>query len=182
MYRALLDDTGHLVESSVRRGLDLPTPCEGWDLAALLSHMVGQNAGFAAAVATGSAPADAYLGPQVTAANAASLWDGSAARLRAAFDDADPEAKVHLSEFDVDVTAADALGMQLLDTAVHAWDVATSLQSDYRPPESVIAIVLGFARMIVARGGSPGVFAAPLPETGDDDWKDALRLLGRDPR
>lgn len=182
LHQTVLEDTGRLVEQAVRRGLGRGTPCHGWDLAALLSHMVGQNAGFAAAVATGSASADAYAGPDVTTTNAVRLWNGSAEDLRLAFEDAEPDAKVHLAEFDVEVTAADALGMQLLDAAVHAWDVATSLDGDYRPAEPVIAVVLGFARMIAARGGSPGVFAAPLPETGDDDWKDALRLLGRDPR
>jgi uncharacterized protein (TIGR03086 family) len=182
MQQTVLDDTRHLVEQAVQHDLTRATPCDGWDLAALLSHMVGQNAGFAAAVATGSAPADAYAGPHVTATNAVMLWHDSAADLRAAFEDADPEAKVHLAEFDVEVAAAEALGMQLLDAAVHAWDVATSLGNEYRPAEPVVAVVLGFARMIAARGGTPGVFATPLPEAGDDDWRDALRLLGRDPR
>ena len=111
-HRNLLDDTHRLVEQAVR-GLELPTPCDGWDVAALLSHMVGQNDGFAAAVGTGSAPADAYAGPLVTSANAVTLWDGSAERLRAAFDAADPEAKVYLAEFDVEVTAANAMRMRV---------------------------------------------------------------------
>ena len=182
LHHTLLSDTGRLVEQAARDGLNRVTPCDGWDLAALLSHMVGQNAGFAAAVATGSAPAEAYAGPQVTVTNAVTLWDESATELRAAFQKAQPRAKVHLAEFDVEVTAADALGMQLLDAAVHAWDVAASLGTEYRPPGPVIADVLDFARRIAARGGTPGVFAAPRPEDGNDAWRDALRLLGRNPQ
>ena len=87
---------------------------------------------------------------------------------------------MHLAEFGRDVTASDALAIQLLDTAVHAWDAATALGEGYRPPDTVVEQVHALARMIAARGGTPGVFAAPLEETGADAWTDALRLLGRD--
>jgi hypothetical protein len=110
-------------------------------------------------------------------------WDVSVAALRVAFGQADANRTVHLVEFDVDVSAAEALGMQLLDTAVHAWDVAASLGDTYRPDETVTRFVLDYARKIASRpGGSPGVFAEPLAETGADPWFDALRLLGRAPR
>jgi hypothetical protein len=118
----------------------------------------------------------------VTPGSLVPLWDVSATRLREAFTAADPAATVHLAEFDADVTADAALGMQLLDTAVHAWDIATSLHGAYRPHATVAAFVLESARRIAARpGGTPGVFAAALPETGTDTWSDALRLLGRKP-
>ena len=73
--------------------------------------------------------------------------------------------------------------MQLLDTAVHAWDVATALGDTYRPDETTAGFVLDYARKIASRpGGSPGVFAEALADTGTDPWFDALRLLGRDPQ
>jgi uncharacterized protein (TIGR03086 family) len=183
LYDGALADAGRFVAGAAQGELGLGTPCDGWDLADLLSHMIGQNNGFAAAVATGDAEAAAYAGPEVTAANAVGEWDASVAALRAAFGQADADRTVHLVEFDVDVRAADALGMQLLDTAVHAWDVAVSLGGTYRPGETVARFVLDYARKIASRpGGSPGVFAEPLAETGGDPWSDALRLLGRNPQ
>lgn len=176
-----LADAGRFVQRAAQGDLGLATPCDGWDLADLLSHMIGQNNGFAAAVATGDAEATAYVGPEVTAANAVGEWGASVAGLRDAFGQDSADRTVHLVEFDIRVSAAEALGMQLLDTAVHAWDVATALGDTYRPVETVARFVLDYSRKIASRpGGSPGVFAGPLPETGADPWSDALRLLGRD--
>lgn len=183
LYEATLADAGELVDQAAGRDLRLPTPCADWDLAALLAHMIGQNNGFATAVAAGDAELAAYHGPHVTPDSLVALWTSSATRLREAFAVAVPDGKVHLAEFDRDVTTDDALGMQLLDTAVHAWDVAVALDETYRPHDTVTAFVLDFARLIAARpGGTPGVFAAALPEAGVDPWSDALRLLGRDPQ
>jgi uncharacterized protein (TIGR03086 family) len=183
LYDHALTDAGVLVERAARGELGLSTPCDGWDLADLLSHMIGQNRGFAAAVATGDAEVAAYAGPDITPANAVSEWDASSAALRAAFGQADATAGVHLAEFDVRVPSTQALRMQLLDTTVHAWDVATALGDTYRPDETVTESVLDDARQIASRpGGSPGVFAEALTETGTDPWFDALRLLGRDPQ
>lgn len=177
-----LADTGRLVERAACGDLGIATPCDGWDLAALLSHMIGQNRGFAAAVGAGEADETAYAGPDVTPANAVAEWEASAEALRAAFGAADEDATVHLVEFDIQVPSSAALGMQLLDAAVHTWDVATALGDTYRPDDAVTELVLDFSRKIASRpGGSPGVFGEALAERGDDPWLDALRLLGRDP-
>jgi uncharacterized protein (TIGR03086 family) len=183
LYDHALAEAGELVERAARGDLGVPTPCAGWDLADLLSHMIGQNRGFAAAVVTGGAEAEAYAGPDVTPASVVGEWNASAEALRAAFGPADESSTVHLVELDIRVPLAQALGMQLLDTAVHAWDVATALGDSYRPDDAVTGLVLDYARQIGSRpGGAPGVFAEARPETGTDQWSDALRLLGRDPR
>lgn len=178
-YGLALDDT--TVLASKAGDLTVPTPCAGWDLADLFGHMVGQNLGFAAAVAEGDAPVAAYESVPVTSGNVARTWQESAARVRDAFGAADPEATVHLAEFGFRPTVAVALGMQLLDAAGHAWDVATALGQTYRPAEATVTFVLDMARQIAATPGGTPVFAAPLAEGGEDPWGDALRLLGRDP-
>ncbi|MER7556334.1 TIGR03086 family metal-binding protein [Nocardioides sp. NPDC126508] len=178
-YDQALGATGSL--ASRAGDLSVPTPCAGWDLADLFGHMVGQNLGFAAAVADGDASVAAYASVPVTAEDLADRWQESADRVRGAFGAADPEATIHLAEFGFRPTVAVALGMQLLDAAVHAWDVATALGRDYQPSEATVAVVLDLARQIAARPGGTPVFAAPLAELGEDSWGDALRLLGRDP-
>lgn len=178
-YDLALDETGSL--ASRAGDLSLSTPCAGWDLADLFGHMVGQNLGFAAAVAEGDAPVAAYASVPVTAEDLVDRWQESATRVREAFGAAAPEATIHLAEFGFRPTVEVALGMQLLDAAVHAWDVATALGRDYRPSEATVTVVLEMARQIAARPGGTPVFAAPLAENGEDPWSDALRLLGRDP-
>ncbi|MET8521245.1 TIGR03086 family metal-binding protein [Nocardioides sp. NPDC004968] len=178
-YDRALDDI--TVLASGAGDLTAPTPCAGWDLADLFGHMVGQNLGFAAAVTDGDAPVGAYESVPVAGDDVARTWQDSATRVRNAFGAADPEATIHLAEFGFHPTAAVALGMQLLDAAVHAWDVATALGKTYRPADVTVTFVLDMARQIASRPGGTPVFAAPLAEQGEDPWNDALRLLGRDP-
>jgi uncharacterized protein (TIGR03086 family) len=178
-YDRALDDITVLASGS--GDLSVSTPCAGWDLADLFGHMVGQNLGFAAAVTDGDAPVAAYESVPVGTDDVARTWQDSASRVQGAFGAADPEATVHLAEFGFRPTVAVALGMQLLDAAVHAWDVATALGQTYRPAEATVSFVLDLARQIAATPGGTTVFAAPLAEQGQDPWGDALRLLGRDP-
>ena len=179
-YVRALDETTVLASGAT--DLTVPTPCAGWDLADLFGHMVGQNLGFAAAVADGDASVAAYESVPVTVDDVARRWQESAARVRGAFGAADPEATIHLAEFGFRPSVEVALGMQLLDAAVHAWDVATALRQTHRPTEATVTFVLDMARQIAARPGGTPVFAAPLAERGEDPWGDALRLLGRDPQ
>lgn len=178
-YNRALDDTTTLAAAA--GDLTVPTPCAEWDLAGLFGHMVGQNLGFAAAVAAGDAPVEAYAPVPVTRDDVARRWESSAVAARAAFGAADPETTVHLAELGFRPTVAMALGMQLLDAAVHAWDVATALGRAYRPAEPTVGFVLDMARQIAATPGGTPVFGAALEERREDGWEDALRLLGRDP-
>lgn len=178
-YGRALDDTTALTSGA--GDLTVPTPCADWDLADLFGHMVGQNLGFAAAVTDGDAPIAAYESVPVASDDVARRWQDSASRVRDAFGAADPEATVHLAEFGFRPTVAVALSMQLLDAAVHAWDVAKALGRAYRPAEATVTLVLDLARQIAASPGGTPVFGAPLAEGGEDPWSDALRLLGRDP-
>lgn len=182
LHADALADCGRLVDLAAKADPRLPTPCGDWDLTALLAHMIGQNEGFAAAVEHGDADQSAYEPPPISPPTLTATWSASADRVGAAFARADPDARVNLAELGMRVKVVRALQMQLLDSAVHAWDVATALGLPYQPSAEIAALVLGSAREIAARpGGAPGVFAVPRAEAGRDPWSDALRLLGRDP-
>lgn len=166
--------------------LDRPTPCAGWDLGALLSHMVGQHYGFALAVSTGDAAVADYDGPGGSAALAG--WAGSVERLTSAFAAADLSAEVRLVEISPELRfpAGVAIGFQLLDTVIHAWDVATALGLDYRPDSELVGPVLALARRVPggeARSRPGAAFGAEvsLPADSTDPWLAALALLGRRP-
>lgn len=180
LFEAAIDDAGTWVRRAATASLRTPTPCAEWDLGALLGHMVAQNDGFAAAVRDGDAPLSAYAPPTLAPAEVLERWSDSAQRLRAAFRAAPGERMIRLAELDGEVPVTMALGLQIVDCAVHAWDIATTLEEHYRPEEAIVQVVLASARMIAARpGGAPGFFAPPREVTEADPWLEALALLGR---
>jgi uncharacterized protein (TIGR03086 family) len=182
MYEHALADCGSLVGRAPETDLRVGTPCAGWDLAALLAHMIGQNEGFAAAVRAGDADRSAYDPRPVTASTVLPEWSASAGRVLDAFRTASDDQQVSVAGFGT-FRVNTALRMHLLDTVVHAWDVAVSLEEEYRPSADLVDFAATFADRIAKASpdGQPGVFAAPLAVTGLDAWVDALRLLGRAP-
>jgi uncharacterized protein (TIGR03086 family) len=181
LHRRALDDADALVGRVGPDDLARPTPCAGWDVAALLAHMIGQHHGFAAAVRDGAAPLTAYAPRPYTP----DAWAGSVRTLRGAFAAADLGGTAVLVEI-----ASEALplhrvvGAQLLDTVVHAWDLARGLGLPYVPAADLGAAVAALAVSVPdgERRHRPGAAFAPSLPAGDTDWERALARLGRDPR
>ena len=162
--------------------LDKPTPCEGWDLRALLAHCVGQNHGFADAVSGPDAPPSAYA-PRPPDPGA---WVTSAKRVHAAFRAADPDRRVLLVEFGPDARfpVRTVLGFHLLDTVVHTWDLATALGQPFRPADELLTVVAEGAKQVptgAAREQPGAAFGPVLDVPGDDPWAATLARLGRAP-
>jgi uncharacterized protein (TIGR03086 family) len=172
--------------------LDLPTPCAGWDLRALLEHMTGQDHGFAAAVRAAriggevdvAAFAPRPLGPTPAVTVATGLDEVVAAFAEAA----DLEARVLLPEFGTRLPLPIVAGMHLVDTLVHGWDVAAAIgaQADYGAglDTEVVAAAVAMAEQVPDEGReAPGApFGHVLPAPPDADvWTRVLTLLGRDP-
>ncbi|MFJ4094494.1 TIGR03086 family metal-binding protein [Kitasatospora sp. NPDC089913] len=175
--------------------LVLATPCAGWPLRRLLEHEVGQHRGFAAA-ALGAGADRARWRDVPVHGDPAGAFRRSAERLTAAFATAGAAAEpaaLHLPEIgDGGPFPFDrAVGFHLLDTLVHAWDVAAALGSPARlvaavqaePP--LVGALLTVAGAVPASAGArgPGQAFGPvraLPDrTGPFDR--VLALLGRDP-
>jgi uncharacterized protein (TIGR03086 family) len=211
LHRRALDDMGRLLAATGSADLTRPTPCAEWDLQALIGHLIGQNLGFAAAMATGDAEPEAYRSrpPSADAAGSPAglerAWEASVRALTDAVTSATGASQVggiRLVEISDSLRfpLAMVLTFQLLDTAVHAWDVAASLGRAYRPDSDVLAVVLSAAAQIPTGANRllPGAaFAPPLSgsagagmgEDGGDsgerevgaeaDWRRALALVGR---
>ena len=79
LHADALADCGEFADRAARTDLRLPTPCDGWDLAALLGHMTGQNLGFAVAVERGDAELSAYEPPPIAPDTLQATWTASAA-------------------------------------------------------------------------------------------------------
>lgn len=165
------------------------TPCADWDLAALLAHMIGQNLGFALAVEHSTAPASAYAPQSWTRSG----WAASVDRVRSAFAAADPDGTVLQVELHPTraLPMATVIGAQLLDTAVHTWDVARSLSLEYTPGPEIVERVLAIAtgipdgdnRTVEGAAFAPGTGSAGSDTGGTDQadpWPRCLALLGRE--
>jgi len=161
--------------------LDRATPCETWDLRQLLEHMVGQHAGFAEVVRTGSAGAHAYHPLPFSTAS----WQTSVDNLVGAFAAADLASKV--VEIELHPTQplpiAVLVQAQLLDTVVHTWDIAAALGESYTPDPDVIDAVLRIAEPIPddERRERPGAAFAHALAFDGTTWERTLALLGRAP-
>jgi uncharacterized protein (TIGR03086 family) len=178
-HDALTVATSH-VERVGETDPDRPTPCAGWDLAALLAHMVGQHRGFAAAVRDGDAPGAAYA-PERWSPEA---WAASVAELEAAFGAADldaPVVEVELAPTPLPVSVL--VGAQLLDTVVHTWDVARALDVPFTPPAAVVAQLEEMLPVIPDDESRtrPGAAFGPAVTAAADGWDQVLAWLGRDP-
>ncbi|WP_051970031.1 TIGR03086 family metal-binding protein [Kitasatospora azatica] len=194
------------VVAAVRREhLGRPTPCAGWDLRRLLEHLIGQQYGFAAAArGDGERPgvfADRPLpdAPGVAFTALAGFAD-SAAELVESFEAAETTGRAFaLPEIrrGVDFPATHAIGFHLLDTLVHGWDLAVTLDLPFDCPPELARPLLRVAQQVPADPATraPGrSFAPVLPEAGTagtaeateipdaaGPFEQALRLLGRDP-
>jgi uncharacterized protein (TIGR03086 family) len=189
LHRRALDAVSGLLVDLAPADLDRPTPCAGWDLRRLLGHMIGQNLGFAAAAERDVGVAE--FDPRPVAGDARRAWAESADRVAdalAAAVEVDGRT-ILLAEFAQygRLPAPFVLGMQVLDTAVHGWDVATALGAPYRPDDELVTVTLQLARQVPTgdtREQPGAAFAPPVaggPGDADDPWAEALRLLGREP-
>ena len=159
--------------------LDHPTPCRDWDVRALVTHMMGvvMNMGLGATGAElladmNTVPLDADVGAQfrVEADRALAAWTA------------------HGLEGEVNVGAGPmpaqvGIGINLLDTATHSWDIARATGQDANLPDEVAATALAACQGIVTdeirkfAGFDPAV---PVP--GDAGPTDQLvAFLGRQP-
>ena len=180
LHTAALADADSLVRRVGDGDLDRPTPCAEWSLGTLLAHMVGQHLGFAAAVRDGDAPRSAYAHVPFTV----EAWERSLATLVDIFAEADLDAEV--VEIELAPTAlpvARLVGAQFLDTVVHTWDLARSLDEPYEPFAEVAEIVGRIAAGIPddERRTAPGAAFAPARPEGNTAWEHTLARLGRDP-
>lgn len=182
LFHEAMQGTDAHVRTVTDADLSRATPCEGWTVADLLAHMIGQQDGWAAAVTDGDAPPSAYAPVPFTQA----AWRASADRLLHAFDGADLAATVVVRALTPrPLPAPVVIGAQLLDTAVHGWDLARALGRDHTPPEPVVAAVAAVAGPIPDDESrvTQGFFARAVGDGPADlsTWPGVLAHLGRDP-
>jgi uncharacterized protein (TIGR03086 family) len=178
------------VVNAVRQvDLSRPTPCAGWALLDLLTHMTVQHVGFAAA-ARGSGADESVWRPETVRESV--IDDPAGSYAAAAHDVLDafaaagaPEATFALPDFGRGATfpGVIAMGFHFIDYVVHGWDVAACLGAPYQLPAEVVGAAMPLA-MFVPDGDYRTIDGAPFGpavEGGSDDLGRILAHLGRRP-
>jgi uncharacterized protein (TIGR03086 family) len=161
--------------------LTRPTPCDRWDLAALLAHMDDaldaflEAAGGTVAPPTGPGGAPRPGGTDSLCSKACALlgaWTSAPPRPvtlagAGAVDRAGRGAGVVMDPGLLVLTAA-------LEITVHGWDVARALDLDHPVPPALAVDLLPVARALVGEGR----FAPALAVAGDPGAPSGVRLLG----
>jgi uncharacterized protein (TIGR03086 family) len=164
--------------------LSAATPCSQWTVLQVLQHAAGDQLAWAAALGTGSGPAENPFEPSgklegnpedllaPALAAAATAWAGVAA----------DAGQLPTPLPQGALPAATAAAACALDAAVHAWDIAAGLGRPSPITAELAARLLPAARAIVEPLRAYGAYAPAWPaEPGDDAAAELLRYLGREP-
>jgi len=155
-HRRALDETRAAVAGVRSEQWNLPTPCDGWDVQALLNHLVSGNlwAGELGAGATIAEVGDRLDG-DVLGDNALAAYEASA-KLAAATFEAPGALEAPCAVSYGPVPGSVYAGHRFVDVLIHGWDLAVATGQDTTlDPELVdVAYVLlqGEAEMVRASG------------------------------
>ncbi|MFD6159155.1 TIGR03086 family metal-binding protein [Nocardia sp. NPDC060256] len=174
-----------LVEQLTSADLSKPTPCAGWTLHGLLTHMIAQHYGFAAAARGDSDPVQWKLRP--LGADPVASYRAAAEHVIEAF--AEPgvlDRKFSLAEFsaDYEFSGAQAVSFHFIDYVVHSWDVAKTLGLAVHFDAELVEAAFPVAQAVP--GGdirlAPGAAFGPEVQWSTEDRLDQIiAMLGRSP-
>jgi uncharacterized protein (TIGR03086 family) len=177
-----LDQTHGILLASAGTDPDAPTPCRGWNLAALSDHVVGDLDRFQVA-ARGERP-DWGQG-EVTREDRPAAFAAGAEQVLAAWRAADLSATLKLPMGEV--PASFVVNQQISEMAVHGWDLAQASGQPVAWDEEVAETALSWAQATLKpefRGaeGSGKSFGPEVPARPDASAQDRLAAwFGRDP-
>ena len=191
LHRTAITASVDVVAQVTVGDLDRPTPCAGWNLGDLLTHMTVQHNGFAAAARGDGADLarwDPATVADAVAADPVGAYAAAATAVLEAFGaDGVLDASFALPEFGPGATVpgAMAIGFHFVDYVVHGWDAARSVGVPFALPADVVSAVLPVALAVPdteLRDTPNSPFAHALaPVDGAGQLDIVLRHLGRSP-
>ena len=163
----------------------LPTPCQEWDLAALLAHLAASMADVESAIRTGCLDLDP-VDPSVPGLRKGPLpgnpvevlQDRAANLLVACYDHHGPERLVLVGGLPLAAGIIACTGA--VEIAVHGWDVSAARCRGAPIPPALATRMLRLCPLLVT--GREGLFGAPVPVPAQASPGDRLvAYLGRVP-
>jgi len=149
-----------------------PTPCEEWDVRALLAHLVSEQLWVPHLLGGGTiAGAQGRFDGDVLGADPVAAWEEASRAARTAWLEAGaPERTVHLSFGDAPGSLY--LWQMTFDLAVHAWDLARGIGADDALDPGLVRALVDSERFeeeigAVQAGGGAGIFAPERPVPAD---------------
>lgn len=184
LERAVAYTRGRLA-TTVGVPLAAPTPCLGWDLAALLSHMDDSLTAFieGSREVVALAPVEPSMPPPADMRGVVGSLHAKACALLAAWVDPtvmDRAPSVRVGELALTRRWVAAAGA--LEIAVHGWDVGISTGHPAPIPSDLAVELLDHADQLVSAADRPSRFGVPVPQSDHaSPSRQLLGLLGRDP-
>lgn len=164
----VLDRVVELVDSFDEEEWSAPTPCDEWDVRAVVGHLLDVQQRFLANLTGEAVRTDAAFRENVAMLTTAFQEEGALERV--------------VPDRLGDVTGLTLLNILMMEHLAHGWDLAQAVGRDPSFDEEVAAGTIDFARMM-----SPKVppalrrFDAPRPVPGDSPAIDRLAaFLGRE--
>jgi uncharacterized protein (TIGR03086 family) len=178
--RSVYAHTGKVMAQVRPEHLDRPTPCTDWNVRELVNHTIGVMHGIATGVSgqpgSGGDVADFTTGDGAGAA----FEQAVAASLAAWTADGVFEGPVNIGAGEM--PAEVAIGINVLDTLTHAWDLDEALGLDRSMDPALAEAALAASKMIVTDDLRAGRFALAVPIADDAPAHDRLAaFLGRTP-
>jgi uncharacterized protein (TIGR03086 family) len=159
--------------------LDRPSTCSGWDVRAVLAHLVGGNIRFAQALRGEPADWPSRDAEPITAALA--QFDATAATMAAAVAGIDDPSRPALLPGGAEPPAAFAVGVHGTDMLVHGWDIAIATGQDPQLDRDLCLLALGVVAKYPPSFWGSGRYFAPQLDTESADPQDRLlAITGRD--
>jgi uncharacterized protein (TIGR03086 family) len=180
LHRRALDETRTVVAGVGREQWSAATPCDGWDVEALLNHLVSGNL-WAAELGGGATIEEVgdRLDGDVLGGDALAAYEASA-KVAAAIFEAPGALEAPCAVSYGPVPGSVYAGHRFIDVLVHGWDLAVATGQDTTlDPELVGAayeLIQGQADMIRASG----MFGEDLPVSADAGAQSRLlAFIGR---
>ncbi len=152
------------------------TPCTEWNVRDLVNHMVGTTRFFQASASRTAPPAPAegdQLGDDPVAAFRQVAQDTLAAWTA-------PGATEGSVEVPAEMPAVAALGINLLDTGTHCWDLAQAIGADHGLTDEQVALIDQCSRQTVSdEVRSHAGFGENLDDGSAEGFASTLAFLGR---
>jgi uncharacterized protein (TIGR03086 family) len=169
LYGRASEWTGSIVVGAADR-LDVPTPCEGWDVRTLLNHML-ETQQFFVGRARGE---DLPISPEPPDL----VGDDPVG----AFQRAREDTLQTFGEDGVIERTGPSLGIAFSDTLLHGWDLATATGQDATMPDGLAQAAYDMIHGRFTNEQRKGVFEPEVPVGRDASPQDRLlAYTGRDP-